>query len=453
MCLKWLILLIVVIFLFILYLSPQINPLYEHLIIDPAPRPDVGIPLGNLNITSFDFQNRLTPIRLPMTDIVPFPYLNGKPYVDPNSILNINEWKELVSQMNMKIPHTYKETYSKNDVNALGTNCYKNILRTGDKTNVVLTDYGFVENCGTQYNYFFKTEKSSVDLDWINRIKKEVLDDLGNIFKDKSFKLPQCKSEYNPCLLEEVDWRIIKLGSNPTTGNKIIEGQILFGVKERPLLLLLRYIASDENEYTLYTAYLDGIIDRSAREYENQYKPYTPYMEYNPNPMLKKEKYDVSMGTPSFIPDKKKTEKIVDNMLDKFYEMNEPRCFGKMAMTKNECEAVYDPAGNPNKVVGVWDKECRKNEDCPFYKANKNYPNEFGGCIQGQCQMPQGIQQISPLKYRNENKAYCYGCKDGGLKCCEAQKDRNEYSNLKSPDYKFEGDELLREKYYYMLSR
>jgi hypothetical protein len=67
--------------------------------------------------------------------------------------------------------------------------------------------------------------------------------------------------------------------------------------------------------------------------------------------------------------------------------------------------------------------------------------------------MPQGIQQISPLKYRNENKAYCYGCKDGGLKCCEAQKDRNEYSNLKSPDYKFEGDELLREKYYYMLSR
>ena len=122
-----------------------------------------------------------------------------------------------------------------------------------------------------------------------------------------------------------------------------------------------------------------------------------------------------------------------------------------MAMTKNECEAVYDPAGNPFKVVGVWDKECRKNEDCPFYKANKNYPNDYGGCIRGQCQMPKGIMQISPTKYRNEKDALCFGCKDGGLKCYEEQKDINKYPNLKSPDYKFGGDELLRQQYYYQL--
>jgi hypothetical protein len=65
--------------------------------------------------------------------------------------------------------------------------------------------------------------------------------------------------------------------------------------------------------------------------------------------------------------------------------------------------------------------------------------------------MPYGIKQVSPFKYREEDKAVCYRCKENDLNCCEEQKDRKKYINMKSPDYKFEGDELLRLQYYYML--
>jgi len=452
MNIKWIVIILMIILLIYIIIFNGNKTLHEHLIINPAPIPDIGIPLGNLNITSYNNQTRLTPIRLPMTDIVSFPYLDKKPYIDPNAIFNINDWKELVASIKMKIPHTYSDRYSTEEVKAMVTNSYRKILETDLKAQIDMTDYGFIENKGIEYNYFKDMRYSNIDYDWVNSIKGMVFSNLVDVFKDKSFKLGQCKSEYNPCELEEIDWRILKLGTNRRTGNKIIEGQILFAVKNRPLLLLLRYVASDENGYTLYTAYLDGIQDKSAREYEGQYKQYIPYKEYNPNPVIKDDVYDVSMGVPSFIPDKKVSDDVINKVIDRYYEMNEKRCFGKMAMTKNECEAVYDPAGNLFKVVGVWDKECRKDEDCPFYKANKNYPNNFGGCVRGQCQMPKGIMQISPTKYRNEKDALCFGCKDGGLKCCEEQKDINKYPNLKSPDYKFGGDELLRQQYYYQLS-
>ena len=38
----------------------------------------------------------------------------------------------------------------------------------------------------------------------------------------------------------------------------------------------------------------------------------------------------------------------------------------------------------------TWDKPCLRNEDCPFYKKNMNYPNNFGQCINGFCEMPLG---------------------------------------------------------------
>ena len=30
-----------------------------------------------------------------------------------------------------------------------------------------------------------------------------------------------------------------------------------------------------------------------------------------------------------------------------------------------------------NTIVKVWDKPCRINNECPFYKKNTNYPNEY----------------------------------------------------------------------------
>jgi hypothetical protein len=95
---------------------------------------------------------------------------------------------------------------------------------------------------------------------------------------------------------------------------------------------------------------------------------------------------------------------------------------------------------NEKKQNGIWDKPCIYNEECPFYKSNKNYKNEFGGCINGTCQMPKGIDTIGHHFYNNVDKAICHNCKSINFNCCEEQKNRKKYPNLKSPDYAFSND-------------
>jgi hypothetical protein len=121
---------------------------------------------------------------------------------------------------------------------------------------------------------------------------------------------------------------------------------------------------------------------------------------------------------------------------------------------KFECESDYDNVGR-KKVKGYWDKKCMKDEECPFYESNKNYPNKRGGCIRktGYCELPEGMQHMGYRSYINpseysEYKPLCYNCKSKDEwkalsklgQCCEEQKDRKKYPNLKTPDYVFEGD-------------
>ncbi len=133
------------------------------------------------------------------------------------------------------------------------------------------------------------------------------------------------------------------------------------------------------------------------------------------------------------------------------------------AKTSNTCLST-DP--NINKY-GVWDRECKTNEECPFFQANKNYPNNFGGCIEGQCQFPVGMSKIG-FKHYSKDKPLCYNCKlkeevmlpDGTIsirerdcsgiecnKCCDIQHNKQIYPDLKSPDFVFENDHTEREKY------
>jgi len=92
---------------------------------------------------------------------------------------------------------------------------------------------------------------------------------------------------------------------------------------------------------------------------------------------------------------------------------------------------------------GQWDTPCRSSAECPFYKANKNYPNSYGGCNvnTGYCQMPEGVKNLTYKKYKHKDldKAVCYSCPDGPAgTCCKGQK---------NPDYKFKHDIKTRKKY------
>ena len=53
--------------------------------------------------------------------------------------------------------------------------------------------------------------------------------------------------------------------------------------------------------------------------------------------------------------------------------------------SRESCESGYDPYGRP-KNYGIFDKPCNKDEECPYFKINKNYENELGKCVNGTCQ-------------------------------------------------------------------
>lgn len=108
-------------------------------------------------------------------------------------------------------------------------------------------------------------------------------------------------------------------------------------------------------------------------------------------------------------------------------------------------------------MVGVWDNPCKSDDECPFWRANKNYTNGFGGCqANGRCQLPAGLDQfqVGFKKYHKAGiaKTECYNCPRDTLTglprfdCCGAQEQKTKAGRLPSPDYRFTGDEQTRNR-------
>jgi galactitol-specific phosphotransferase system IIB component len=91
-------------------------------------------------------------------------------------------------------------------------------------------------------------------------------------------------------------------------------------------------------------------------------------------------------------------------------------CYGNSEIKgKFECDSYYNIDGTPKTYYSLWDKRCVVNEDCPYYKANANYPNNRGGCIEGGfCEFPVGVKRLGFTKYSDKhlNTPLCYNCDD-----------------------------------------
>lgn len=120
---------------------------------------------------------------------------------------------------------------------------------------------------------------------------------------------------------------------------------------------------------------------------------------------------------------------------------NSFKCFNSTGDNLYDCISDKDIIGR-EKNPGVWDRPCLFDKECPFYKANKNTPNNFGGCVNGTCQMPLGVKNLGHHFYTNLEKATCYNCIDKEY-CCLDQLNLKKYSKLKSPDYAFKNDKRL----------
>ena len=88
----------------------------------------------------------------------------------------------------------------------------------------------------------------------------------------------------------------------------------------------------------------------------------------------------------------------------------------------------------------TWDKPCVTNEECPFYKKNMNYPNNFGKCINGFCEMPLGIKRKGYRKFQENTKPICHNCPSKDPSCCR------QTVTMPTPDYAFNNDRDQRLK-------
>jgi len=153
--------------------------------------------------------------------------------------------------------------------------------------------------------------------------------------------------------------------------------------------------------------------------------------------------------------------KIMNLARDKQFQHH--RCFGLINGVSKELveyndNPIFCKSYHPEiSQVGIWDAPCQVNTDCPFYQANKNYPNEFGKCIKetGKCEMPLGIIPIGFTRY-GKLEPQCYNCDENSKdnRCCSTQiissignEGGTATSKLKSPDYIFLGDESTRREF------
>lgn len=118
-------------------------------------------------------------------------------------------------------------------------------------------------------------------------------------------------------------------------------------------------------------------------------------------------------------------------------------CYGNVNIsTKALCDSPYDEIGQPKHRTTTWDHPCTQDSDCPYFRANTNYENSFGGCgkqFPGVCELPIGIRRVSFRKYDDKDvfAPFCYGCDPYDTTCCSGQGD--------SPDYAFENDTDARQ--------
>jgi len=122
--------------------------------------------------------------------------------------------------------------------------------------------------------------------------------------------------------------------------------------------------------------------------------------------------------------------KKLEYLLKKQKYRTKYRCINSKGYNKYECENNYDNYGHLKKV-GIWDKPCEKNDDCPFYKGNKNYENNNGKCLNSYCELPLGMKLLGYRKFDNSYKPICRGCNNNNIFCCEEQSEKSRLFILK----------------------
>ena len=121
------------------------------------------------------------------------------------------------------------------------------------------------------------------------------------------------------------------------------------------------------------------------------------------------------------------------------------KCSTKDTNSERVCASKEIMADNSIREAGNLSRYmCISDYQCPMWRANKNYPNNRGGCVNGFCEFPIGLQPESSIDLNRDSKAVCHSRKTSKELCSSQLTD----PKLESPDYAFEGDFNDRLIYY-----
>ena len=327
----------------------------------------------------------------------------------------------------------------------------------------------FVVECDHKDNDFKELDETdTINIKRFEFIVDKVLNMFQNamyysIFKTKQFKYIMCPN-INSCRIQLIDKKVINIKRNIKNNNLerwniMVEFYITGKTNSFVLDIIIEYY---KENVLLLDLKIIGKTNNSSIKVPTKYLNKSEIMKtieptYHREPQLnifndKDTQYNTQKGyymnneidkITSF-----KTEKEMENEAKKYlsrqrislsstpnnYFIDDYKCYGSSGNNKIECENNYDTYFKPKKR-GVWDTYCKLNTDCPFFKANKNYKNEFGGCFEGVCEMPVGIERLGNRYYDIDTKPLCHNCSQNSKDCCDKQD---------IPDYIFKDDIFVR---------
>lgn len=348
--------------------------------------------------------------------------------LNPNKYILINEQLDFESNKNVLDPYLLSIVLS-NIIN-------KEIINTNN-----ITDLSY--NIKDDYNKFIE------DLDNINITLNDNISNYFKLYLDEDNGESFNCNNIDICELTIYDYYIYSI--NYDDENKIeYDIQYIFRIQNSDYMYVYRFLI---NRYTdnfiIHNIELEGITIETNNTYDYSYdkKLWTDTNKYDINIEdgynSYNDLYDYQMNS-DYLFNLENIEIIESFDNEDDIEENEfeiqYQCFNSYGETQDECENTYDNYGN-EKELGVWDKLCENNEDCPFYKANENYDNEFGGCVDGYCELPLNMESISPHYYKEDSKKqpYCHNYQYE-YDSCFLQTNKELYPDLLSPDYAFQKD-------------
>ena len=302
-----------------------------------------------------------------------------------------------------------------------------------------------------------KRELELIEMDHILIVLKERYKNTNNIkFKinnDYSQNLLYSYDLVKEWIIEkislEADKELYKMDSINNTRFKYINDDLLeYSNYQKWERFKFKMVLYRDNKLTNYIIYFE-LVHKNPNYYINDLvilgtdiQENILFAEYKKN--LFKPKYKLNVEN-DINYDKDEINEFVNSKYKKeIYDYSRYYCFYK-ENAKNKLECI-----SPNALddsIGIYDSPCIYNEDCPFYKKNKNYPNSRGGCFNGYCELPTNVNLLGYKEYIESNNPICYNCKKtdncNGIECnmcCDDQKNTKLYPNLNGPDYAYPND-------------